>query len=78
MKITLVLLAAYAIVGVFHSCREFYRSRKFGSLSNLPHRWFMCGLTWLPTSIVLPLSDPPFGGSVEIWRTENLKDSTVS
>jgi hypothetical protein len=45
-----------------------------------PHRhpWFMCGLTWLPTSIVFPLMSPPFGGSVRIWRRENLKDSVVS
>jgi hypothetical protein len=38
----------------------------------------MCGLTWLPTSIVFPLMSPPFGGSVRIWRRENLKDSVVS
>ena len=28
LKITIVLLAVYAIVGVFHSCREYYRSRQ--------------------------------------------------
>jgi len=50
VKTTLVLLAAYAIVGTFHSCREFYQGRNFPGLHH--HRWFMCGLTWMPTSIV--------------------------
>jgi hypothetical protein len=77
VKITLVLLAAYAIVGAFHSCREFYRGRKL-SPEEHRHRWFMCGLTWLPTSIVFPFMPPPFGGSARIWRRENLKDSAIS
>jgi hypothetical protein len=79
MRITLVLLAAYAIVGIFHSCREFYRRGKHLS-PEIQHRhpWFMCGLTWLPTSIVFPFMSPPFGGSQRIWRRENLKDSVVS
>jgi hypothetical protein len=37
VKITLVLLAAYAIVGAFHSGREFYRGRKT-SPELLPHQ----------------------------------------
>jgi hypothetical protein len=95
VKITLALLAAYAIVGVFHSCREFYRSQQLRQLQSggdafvetlqrhmnmgpPRHRWFMCGLTWLPTSIVFPFMSPPFGGSARIWRRENLKDSAVS
>jgi hypothetical protein len=91
VKLILVLLVAYAIVGAFHSFREFYRRRtQFPELLHRhpwlkqfpepPHRhpWFMCGLTWLPTSIVFPLMSPPFGGSVRIWRRENLKDSVVS
>ena len=90
MKITIVLLAAYAIVGVFHSCREYYRSRQQRGddfVETLKqhmglqhrHRWFMCGLTWLPASIVLPFKvSPPFGGSQQVWRRENLKDSAVS
>ena len=77
MKLTLVLLAAYAIVGAFHSCREFYRRREFPGLRHR-HPWFMCGLTWLPTSIVFPLMSPPFGGRVRTWRRENLKDSAIS
>jgi len=76
MKITLVVLTAYVIVGAFHSCREFYRVGKFAPQHR--HRWFMCGLTWLPTSIVFPLLPPPFGGSTRIWRRENLKDSAIS
>jgi len=76
MKIALVLLIAYAIVGAFHSYREFYRGRKYAPGHR--HHWFMCGLTWLPTSIVFPFMSPPFGGSTSIWRTENLKDSAIS
>ena len=79
VKITLVLLAAYAIVGTFHSYREFYRGRKYVSPDlHHRHRWFMCGLTWMPTSIVFPFMSPPFGGSQRIWRRENLKDSVIS
>jgi hypothetical protein len=78
VKTTLVLLAAYAIVGAFHSCREFYRGRKHLPELQHRHRWFMCGLTWLPTSVVFPLMSPPFGGSARIWRRENLKDSLIS
>ena len=96
LKIGIVLLVAYAIVGVFHSCREFYRSRQLRQLQSggdafvetlqrhmhmgpPRHRWFMCGLTWLPTSFVLPfMVSPPFGGSKAVWRRENLKDSTIS
>ena len=74
MKITLVLLTAYAIVGAFHSCREFYRGRKSFPEAQHRHHWFMCGLTWLPTSIVFPFMSPPFGGSARIWRRENLKE----
>jgi len=48
VKITLVLLAAYAIVGTFHSYREFYRGRKYFSELHHRPRWFMCGLTWMP------------------------------
>jgi hypothetical protein len=77
VKITLILLAAYTIVGAFHSFREFYRSRKHSPEPHR-HRWFMCGLTWLPTSFVFPFMSPPFGGSVRIWRRENLKDSAIS
>ena len=78
MKITLVLLGAYAIVGVFHSYREFYRGRKYFPELQHRHRWFMCGLTWMLTSIVFPFMSPPFGGSVRIWRRENFKDSVIS
>jgi len=78
VKITLVLLAAYAIVGTFHSCREFYRGRKYFPEPHHRHRWFMCGLTWMPTSIVFPFMSPPFGGSQRIWRRENFKDSVIS
>ena len=78
MKITLVLMAAYAIVGVFHSYREFYRGRKYFPEGQHRHRWFMCGLTWMPTSIVFPFMSQPFGGSARIWRRENLKDSVIS
>ena len=96
MKIAIVLLLAYAIVGVFHSCREFYRSRQprsggdafvetlhrhmhLGPRRHPRHRWFMCGLTWLPTSLVFPfmVTMPP-GYSQQVWRRENLKDSAVS
>jgi hypothetical protein len=78
VKIILVLLAAYAIVGTFHSCREFYRARKYFPESDHRHRWFMSGLTWMPASIVFPFMSPPFGGSQRIWRRENLKDSLIS
>jgi hypothetical protein len=77
VKITFVLLAAYAIVGVFHSYREFYRGKYFPELQHR-HRWFMCGLTWMPISIAFPLMSPPFGGSARIWRIENFKDSVIS
>ena len=78
MKITLILLTTYAIVGAFHSCREFYRGRKLSPELQHRHRWFMCGLTWLPTSIVFPFMSPPFGGSARIWRRENFKNSAIS
>jgi hypothetical protein len=77
MKITLALLTAYAITGTFHSCRDYYRRREFPEIQHR-HPWFMCGLTWFPTSIVFPLMQPPFGGSRRIWCIENLKDSAVS
>ena len=75
MKITVVVLVAYAIAGGFHSYREYRRSRQF---ADYRHRWFMCGLTWLPTSLVFPLMSPPFGGSRTVWFMENIKDSLVS
>lgn len=79
MKSAIVLLAAYSIVGIFHSCREFLRARKRAAPPpHQHHRWFMCGLTWLPTSVVLPFMSPPFGGSQRVWRRENLKDSVIS
>jgi hypothetical protein len=84
MKIAVVVLVAYAIVGGFHSYREYRRRPQVAPelLALLPadyrHRWFMCGLTWLPTSIVFPLMPPPFGGSRTVWFMENIKDSFVS
>jgi hypothetical protein len=44
VRITLVLLTAYAIVGAFHSCREYFRGETTPFANPLPrHRWFMCG-----------------------------------
>ena len=78
MKIIFVLLATYAIVGAFHACREFYRARKYFPEMQHRHRWFMCGLTWLPISIVFPFMSPPSGGNARIWLRENLKDTAVT
>jgi hypothetical protein len=94
VKIVLVLLAAYAIVGAFHSYREFYRGRKYFPESQHRHRWLMSGLTWLPASIVFPLMSPASqmrwqcisrqmrgkttNWVTQIWRRENLKDSAIS
>jgi hypothetical protein len=81
LKIAIVLLAAYAIVGVFHSCREYYRRQQLSPLDKIGaeirwgrHRWFMCGLTWLPVSIMFPFMQPPMGEN----RWFPLKDSLAS
>ena len=85
MKIILVLLTAYAIVGAFHSRREFYRGeelrhrRPWAAVGRPRHSWFICGLTWLPASITIPFMRvplPPEGAAA--WRRDNLQDSVIS
>jgi hypothetical protein len=77
MKAVFALLVAYAVSGMVHSIREYYRSKQYASEDHR-HRWFLCGLNWFPTSIIFPLMSAPFGGSQYIWFKENIKDSLVT
>jgi hypothetical protein len=77
MKIMFALLVAYVITGTFHSIREYYRGRQYAP--DHQHHWFICGLTWFPTSIVFPFMSTPWEGQSQIdWFMKNIKDSIVS